>query len=113
MDKFINTNSTANNGLDLIKINNLKVELDELHKTNRHYNDILGEFKRTIIKKINNFDPIQRKDSYDTFLLNMWLFFIMGNKTKKEYIDIFKLLGLEVNNYEDNCYIDKAASLST
>jgi hypothetical protein len=103
MDRFIKIDCSGNKGLDLIKIDsNLDYVNDHLHKINRHYNDVLGEFKHKMIKKITRFDPIQKKDSYDIFLLNIWLYYIMGNKSKQEYIDIFKVTGIEINTQTDN-----------
>tara|TARA_B100000925_G_scaffold40903_1_gene26652 strand:- start:4312 stop:4662 length:351 start_codon:yes stop_codon:yes gene_type:complete len=105
MDKYINKECDSNIGLDLLanqdKINKIKQNA-YINRINKDYNDVLDDFKNNMIDKIRRFDPLKKKDEYDTYIKNIWLHYLLGHKTKEEYIDLFTFLGVKKNIETDD-----------
>ena len=96
MDKFINKDCDLNTGLELLANHNkiIKNRIEVSTKISQDFNKCLGRFKKHLISKINQFDPTRKRDEYDTFIRNIWIHYIIGNKTRDEYLDLYKYLGV-------------------
>jgi len=101
MDKFVNKDCEISIGLDLLanhdKVSKTKNNI-QTTKINRDFNYILDDFKKMLITKIDRYDPTKRRDDYDNYIRNIWFHYLLGNKSKEEYIHFFEYLGIKTND---------------
>lgn len=104
MDKYINKDCESNIGLELLanhdKVNKLKNNV-YLNRINKQYNIVLDDFKKFISDKLTKFDPTKKTDDYDYYIRNIWFHYLLGNKNKDEYMNLFYFLGIKPDNDED------------
>uniref|UniRef100_A0A6C0JCD3 Uncharacterized protein n=1 Tax=viral metagenome TaxID=1070528 RepID=A0A6C0JCD3_9ZZZZ len=109
MDKFINKDCNSNIGLELLANHDktLRIRNDMYSKKiNKEYTLVVQEFKNFVISKLENYEPTKKRDEYDNYLRNMWIHYILGNKTREEYLDIFKYLGLIIDKESEESKSD-------
>ena len=114
MDKFINKDCESNIGLDLLanqdKMNKGKNRNFTVNNT-VEYDRILEEFRYFMCEKIRKFDPIRKRDTYDTYIKNIWFHYLLGDKTKNEYFELYEFLNIntkgENTHLTENSDIDK------
>ena len=92
----VNKDCDLNTGLELLANHNkiIKNRIEVSTKISQDFNKCLGRFKKHLISKINQFDPTRKRDEYDTFIRNILIHYIIGNKTRDEYLDLYKYLGV-------------------
>ena len=99
MDRFLSTNSTNNNGLDNVanfyQSQQLERRLME-NNINNEFNEIVDDFKTYMQKKLHDFDPQKKnKNGIDILIKNIWFYFIFNKASKRNMIEIYKLIGID------------------
>ena len=94
MDRYISKSVDSDSGLDFI-INDRISKSSNCSQSNKDYIALLSEFKQKISHKLLKFNPLQVVDKYDQLINLIWLQYILGNKTQKEYIRILDAIGIK------------------
>ena len=99
MDRFISPNSTNNNGLDNVA-NFYQTQQRERrvieNNINSEFNQIVDDFKTFMQKKLHEFDPQKKnKNGMDILIKNIWFYFIFHKASKRNMIEIYKLIGMD------------------
>ena len=100
MDRFLDKKNNSNNGLD--NIGNLQINQERIDN-NKHYSEVVSNFKHKLLKHINKFDPSKGKSSnyIDNSLNNLWFQYFLQAKDPKEYHSIYKELNIK---YEEDYF---------
>ena len=99
MDRFISPNTTNNNGLDNVA-NFYQTQQRERrvieNNINSEFNQIVNDFKTFMQKKLHEFDPQKKnKNGMDILIKNIWFYFIFHKASKRNMIEIYKLIGMD------------------
>lgn len=99
MDRFISPNTTNNNGLDNVA-NFYQTQQRERrvieNNINSEFNQIVDDFKTFMQKKVHEFDPQKKnKNGMDILIKNIWFYFIFHKASKRNMIEIYKLIGMD------------------
>jgi len=101
MDRFI-TDSEHNTGLNNVaNLHSLdrNKNITDLHTKQKDYINILNNFKKDIIYKINRFDPSKLKNTNDIQINHLWFHYIFKDLNKRDYASILKICNI---NYKDD-----------